>query len=262
MNYTGAGYVYAITNTNNGNAYIGSTISPHKRWGAHRRLLRAGKHHSFILQAAWDKHKEAAFKFSVLLVCPQELRTFYEEAIMPLASYNLVRTKLQKIFSGAKISAALIGRPKTTTHRAAISAGKTGMKMGSAFCEKARLRQLGKPMTVEARRKLSDKIKSVRADEATQTRERVYEVYNKFVYGGPSVSALCADVGLGVSHFYMVCVAENLPSIKTVAVERFLAKIAAMTAEGYSMQAASDALGVKSQTIRALLRKRRKASNG
>lgn len=258
MNYTDAGYVYAITNTNNGNSYIGSTINLRNRWVAHRRMLRAGKHHSYILQAAWDKHKEGAFQFSLLLVCPKELRTFYEEKLLPVASYNLVKTKLQKIFSGAKISAALAGKPKTDAHKAAISAGKLGMKMDPAFCEKARLRQLGKPVTNLTKQRLSGAIKLARSAEARGTRERAHKVYGAYVYGGPSISELCANVGITTTSFYTVCAAENLPSAKAVAIDKFLGAVAELRTKGYSVQAASDLLGVKSQTVRALLRERGK----
>lgn len=61
MNYADAGYIYAIRNTVNGNAYIGSTTNYKSRWFTHKSLLRKGKHHSFILQRAWDKYGEAAF---------------------------------------------------------------------------------------------------------------------------------------------------------------------------------------------------------
>jgi hypothetical protein len=221
-------------------------------------MLRAGKHHSYILQAAWNKHKESAFQFSLLLVCPKELRTFYEEKLLPLASYNLVKTKLQKIFSGAKISVALTGKPKTATHRAAISAGKIGMKMGPAFCEKARLRQLGKPMAGLAKQRLSEAMKLTRAAEAETTRRRAHEVYNAYVYGGPSISKLCANVGITTTSFYTVCAVENLPSVKAAAIDKFLYTLAELRAKGHSIQTASDLLGVKSQTVRALLRKRKK----
>ena len=206
MNYEGAGYIYAITNTRNGNRYIGSTIHPEKRWGTHRRLLRSGKHHSFVLQAAWDKHTEEVFSFSILAVCPAHLRTFYEERLMPLAAYNIMRTRLQRVFSAAKISAALTGVPKTVAHRKAISEGKSGMKMDAKFKTTARQRQLGVPITPEAKAKISRRIKAARAAEAALTIDKVKKVYAAYTYGGPSIAALCADAGLTSTTFYSTCV--------------------------------------------------------
>lgn len=254
MNYEGAGYIYAITNTRNGNRYIGSTIHPEKRWGTHRRLLRSGKHHSFVLQAAWDKHTEEVFSFSILAVCPAPLRTFYEECLMPLAAYNIMRTRLQRVFSAAKISAALTGVPKTVAHRKAISEGKSGMKMDAKFKNTARQRQLGVPITPETKAKISRRIKAARAAEAACTFERVQKVYRAYTYGGPSIATLCAEVGLDTTTFYSTCVRVGLPSIKAEAVRKVVAAVMDMRREGYSLRDVATFLGVKYATLTALLR--------
>lgn len=58
--------VYAIINRGNGKMYIGSARNVEARWRAHRNLLRKGRHHSFYLQRAWDKHGETGFVLQVL----------------------------------------------------------------------------------------------------------------------------------------------------------------------------------------------------
>jgi len=62
--------VYSIQNLVDGKRYIGSTSrSVKKRWVQHRSHLRAGKHHSVLLQRSWNKYKEEFFEFSVLERC-------------------------------------------------------------------------------------------------------------------------------------------------------------------------------------------------
>lgn len=59
--------VYKIRNTLNNKCYIGSTSENFtKRWRLHLRSLRIGKHHSILLQRAWDKHGESSFVFEVI----------------------------------------------------------------------------------------------------------------------------------------------------------------------------------------------------
>ncbi len=56
-----------IFNKVNNKAYVGSSInSIEQRWSRHRGDLRRGKHASPQLQAAWNKHGEDAFIFTIL----------------------------------------------------------------------------------------------------------------------------------------------------------------------------------------------------
>ena len=59
-------YIYAITRTETGDAYIGSTISPKQRWIRHRCHLKLNKHHSPHLQRAWNKYGKQAFFYEVI----------------------------------------------------------------------------------------------------------------------------------------------------------------------------------------------------
>lgn len=56
-------------NTINGKRYIGSSVDIFRRLKEHRKLLRAGKHHSTHLQFAWRKYGAAAFSMTILLIC-------------------------------------------------------------------------------------------------------------------------------------------------------------------------------------------------
>jgi group I intron endonuclease len=58
--------IYKIRNITNNKFYVGSTVNTETRFKAHRRYLRAGRHQSPHMQAAWDKYGEECFKFEVV----------------------------------------------------------------------------------------------------------------------------------------------------------------------------------------------------
>lgn len=74
--------VYRITCSMTGRVYIGSSLSIRKRFGEHKGALRNGKHHSLLLQRAWNKYGEAAFEFEPLLYCSPDMRFFYEQLLI------------------------------------------------------------------------------------------------------------------------------------------------------------------------------------
>lgn len=75
----GAG-VYKIVNATNGKTYVGSSGNIYRRWGEHRRKLRAGTSSSWRLQAAWTKYGAQAFTFSVLELCSSSVVAAREQA--------------------------------------------------------------------------------------------------------------------------------------------------------------------------------------
>ena len=89
MNYA---YVYSIENKINGKCYIGSTVNPCARWSKHKGDLNNKKHHSFVLQRAWDKYGENNFIFKILLQCDKKDKIDYENRCMAMQSYNILKT--------------------------------------------------------------------------------------------------------------------------------------------------------------------------
>lgn len=63
--------IYALLNTANGRAYVGSTKCLVRRATDHRRDLFADKHGNARLQASWRKHGSDAFKVVVLELCDE-----------------------------------------------------------------------------------------------------------------------------------------------------------------------------------------------
>jgi len=88
--------VYKIRNIINNDYYIGSCSHIKgfpSRWSNHRRLLRANKHHSIILQRAWNKYGEHEFIFEILEECePQRCvsrEQYYFNTLNP--KYNILQ---------------------------------------------------------------------------------------------------------------------------------------------------------------------------
>lgn len=210
MNYEDAGYVYAIRNRINGHSYIGSTKNFKSRWHTHRSTLRRNKHHSFVLQRAWDKYGEDAFEFKVLLVCPNELRIFYETKLMSLETYNVLRTPKESGVRGgwthseefkAKMSALHTGKSLTDDHRKKLSLHRTGRKENIEFKEKARNRQLGVVPNASTRKKLSKAMSQFRAEEVLSNMETARKIHARCVAGEIATKAL-KEVGMAPPTFY------------------------------------------------------------
>ena len=58
--------IYKIRNVVNEHYYVGSTVDSRKRFWAHRKALRLGKHDCLHLQRAWVKYGEDCFKFEIV----------------------------------------------------------------------------------------------------------------------------------------------------------------------------------------------------
>ncbi len=206
-------YVYAIENTVNGGCYIGSSSNYKSRWSTHRSTLRRGKHHSFILQKAWDKYGEAAFEFKLLVVCAPKDKIFYEQRCLPLQRYNLLRTAREHFVRGGwhhsteykqKMSDRLKGVTPSERCIAASVAATTGKKRDAAFSQKARARQIGKSPSEVTRNRLSAAMVEARALEIAMSSERVIAAYNSSK-SGISVMEACSQNGISTGTFYRHC---------------------------------------------------------
>lgn len=222
MNYTGVGYVYAITNTVNGHRYIGSTTNYQSRWSTHRSTLRRRVHHSFVLQKAWDKYGESAFTFELLVICPKKLRIDYESRLMQLQTYNVMRTPHETKVRGGrhhsavtkqKMSAAHIGRKFTPEHRANMAAAARLRVYDMEFRNKARARQLGVSPSRSTRDKLSTAMVQARKKESERNQAISRDIYQQAASGG-KVIALCRIAGITSGTFYRYCKLMGLPNLK------------------------------------------------
>jgi len=204
------GYVYAIENKTNGRRYIGSTTNYKSRWHTHKSTLRRGKHHSFILQKAWNKYGEDAFEFKLLLICPKELRIEYENRLMPMQDYNLLRTAKESLVRGgwhhsdefkAKISAVHKGKKLSKEHVEKVRAAQSGRKMSQEFKDKARARQLGVSPSNKTRGLLSEALKQAKSNLVAHNTELTRKIYEACL-GGSTISAMCKLHGISTTSFH------------------------------------------------------------
>lgn len=86
--------VYCIKNTLNSHCYIGSSNRIKNRLNKHLRQLNSKKHHSVILQRAWDKYRSDVFEVSFLEILDDENKLldreqFYIDLLHP--EYNICK---------------------------------------------------------------------------------------------------------------------------------------------------------------------------
>jgi group I intron endonuclease len=215
------GYVYAIENTVNNRCYIGSATDYKSRWNAHRSSLRRGKHHSFILQRAWDKYGEDAFAFKVLVICAKEQRIEYENRLMPLQSYNILRTAKEQLVRGGwkhmdafrqKMSAIHKGKKLTNEHRQKLAEVARTRKYDSKRRNNCKERQLKLMQSEEYTKSLTvflEKARKVKSDNCAKKTNLVYaEVQN-----GLSVRDACKLHKISEEAFYKHAKAMSLPRL-------------------------------------------------
>ena len=82
--------IYAIFNIANDKCYVGQAANKQKRWKNHRVALRVNNHNNKHLQAAYNKHGDAAFIYVMLEVCEKhnltECEQYWMDALKP--EYN------------------------------------------------------------------------------------------------------------------------------------------------------------------------------
>ena len=158
--------------------YIGSAAKCFlRRWNMHRHQLRAGKHHSSLLQRAWNKYGEESFIFSIIEHCEPsaciEREQYHIDCfraadrhfgfnVCPLARSNLgvkrspqtialIRLKRHTIESRKKMSDSHKGHKLSDETRVNMSKSRKGKKHRADSIEKMRARVF----TEEHRRNLS-----------------------------------------------------------------------------------------------------------
>lgn len=203
--------IYAITNLENGNAYIGSTNNFKRRWYDHRSSLCGDTHWNGRLQSAWNKYGENAFEFGILeylenfeelTKAEQFWMDVYREEGKELYNFGLAadcpwrgqerseehRRKLGKAHRGKrlseehkrKISESLIGNQHTLDHtlseehKRKISEGNRGHKHTEESKQKMSMAATGRVFSEDHKSKLREAWKT-RPPVSEETRQRLVE---------------------------------------------------------------------------------------
>lgn len=153
MNERGKSGIYAIVNTANQKCYIGQAASIGDRWLYHRSSLRRGKHHSRLLQNAWNKYGEAAFQFKVVEYAPRDAVALAEREQMWL-------DVIKPAYNIAPVSASTLGikhPPRSDDFKRRMAEMKRGYKPSPEQIEKQRRHAMENPYrhTPEAKAKIS-----------------------------------------------------------------------------------------------------------
>jgi group I intron endonuclease len=148
--------IYQIRHAQTERVYVGSAVILEKRFGQHRRSLRAGKHHSAKLQHAWDKYGAEAFSFLVIEFVDDPERLIEREQhwldrtqasttgfnISPSAGSLLGHKHTSD--TKRRMSESATGHIKSPEHRLNLSLANSGKKMSDEACQKMRAAKLGK----------------------------------------------------------------------------------------------------------------------
>lgn len=128
--------IYAIRNLLNGKIYVGSSSDICERIRIHKRDLRASKHHSIHLQRSWKLYGENSFEF-FLVELVEDVSCLLERE-----QYWMDESDCYNKHKGYNIS------PTAGSCR--------GIKLSEEHKEKIRIAHLGKAVSKETRKKLSE----------------------------------------------------------------------------------------------------------
>jgi group I intron endonuclease len=106
--------IYEIVHVASGKRYIGSAMQFGHRWSVHRSYLRIDRHHSILLQRAWNRYGETAFEFRIL--------EFVDDHAMLIQREQFYLDTEQPAYNRALIAGSRMGMENTPEHRARISA--------------------------------------------------------------------------------------------------------------------------------------------
>lgn len=145
--------IYAFTCMPDGKMYIGSAKRLRIRFVQHVKALRAQTHGNSRFQREWNKRGEAAFSFSVLLVCAPEDLLFYEQRAFDVfdPALNVVR-----------VAGSSLGRKYTPEAYARIVAALRKTNQRPEVRAQRSADRKGIPLSPETRAKISAALKGRR----------------------------------------------------------------------------------------------------
>lgn len=159
--------IYMIRHLANGKRYVGSASDCAGRKGTHLYQLRMGRHHSIILQRAWNKYGEDAFVFEIvetvenvaLLIEREQFWIDHFGSACPGRGYNVApkagsrRGTKQSDEAKAKMAAA---RERRTPEEKAVIAEKlAAARRGYIHTAETLAKMRGQKRSGDTRRRIS-----------------------------------------------------------------------------------------------------------
>lgn len=146
--------VYFIRNTLSNKVYVGSSINILRRWTTHKRELKAGRHHSILLQRSFDKHGEEAFEY-----CLAESTISAKQMIKLEMKWIKMLNAVNNGYNINPFPYEVGLMPKSEEHKRKIGQAHIGRKLSEESKDKIRQKALGRkmgPMSDEQKKKLSE----------------------------------------------------------------------------------------------------------
>lgn len=223
--------IYKIRNVVNQKFYVGSTVDARVRFQSHKRKLKAGKHQSPHLQAAWDKYGEECFKFEIvetlgtqehLLAAEQKwldehagkpyCYNWAADASAPMRGKKHTAEAMTKIIAGARkvpkgVESPLYGVPRTDEVKAKISAAQKGVAKAP-----------GRKMSEEGRARLSSAAKKgsdshfygKRPDNADDLQKPIHAILpDRTERTFKSLTEMRDNLGLSIATIIRACKSGN-----------------------------------------------------
>lgn len=149
--------IYQIKNIINGKKYIGSSVSINTRKRGHFRDLIKKKHHSILLQRAWNKYGSDKFEFSIIEILDDrekliEREQYYLDTLDP--EYNI-----------SKVAGSTLGLKCSEKTKNLISKANKGNKYA-----------LGHIVSIESRKVMSEAKKGKRNWRASLSTNDVIKI--------------------------------------------------------------------------------------
>jgi group I intron endonuclease len=172
---------YMIKNLITYRAYIGSSINIKNRIIYHKNMLYKKQHFNKHLQRSWSKYGEKSFKFYIIEKCPVEKLIEREQYWV---DYYREKGKIYNI--RVECVNTMLGVPHTKETKKKISESKIGSKLSkehkklisqSLVGNKRNLGNRGYKHTEEAKRKIGEanKIKNTGKNIREETRKKISE---------------------------------------------------------------------------------------
>lgn len=143
--------IYSITNTINGNRYIGSTCTSFiKRWTDHRSRLRRNVHYNPHLQHAWNYYGSDVFVFEILETI--ELQSL----VLEREQYWLDKFRAEgTLYNHLQFAANWVGHHHTDETKKKISLAKVGLIHPDSVRLQMSASHKGKTLTDEHKKNIS-----------------------------------------------------------------------------------------------------------
>lgn len=137
--------IYAILNLENKKFYIGQASNLKLRWWQHKNSLSKNKHHSSILQRAWNKYGEQNFVYLIVEKCDKLDLTKREQYYLDLwkPEYNI-----------CKIAESVLGVKRSEETKQKMSLASKSRIRSVSEIERLKTLRKGTKLTQEHKNKL------------------------------------------------------------------------------------------------------------